>query len=202
MKEIAYILFFAFLVSCTSNNENSTSKTELSKNDTIEENSQPIDIVKKSDWSVDTMSSCNIIFDSINNDEYKWHLFILTESKKYKNGRDCFRDGKKINKCLYPQDIAMFFNSINPEEEGIYRILTNKVVFYLVENETKILEYGVNWIKDDIKANYFMEHLEHPLCNTLSIDSIMKKIEIELDTSIYDIKFSERLLKHLEKANE
>jgi hypothetical protein len=95
----------------------------------------------------------------------------------------------------------MFISSINPSEEGIYRIFTNKTIFYLIENETKILQFGVNWKRDDVKYDYFMEHLEHPICNTLSIDSIMAIIRSELDTSIYDEKFNEKLLKHLEIAN-
>lgn len=78
--------------------------------------------------------------------------------------------------------------NLDPTEKGIYRHLTNKVTFALLEKGTKsIIEYfsildrseKINTIpKNNFDSliinhyNYFFEHVGNPICNTLSTDSI------------------------------
>lgn len=77
----------------------------------------------------------------------------------------------------------MFTTSLNPKENEFYKTLTNKVVYYLNENEFKILAFGLNRQKTE-NINYFFTHVEHPICNSITIDNIISKIKIEMSDTI------------------
>src|SRR5690606_4024794 len=101
---------------------------------------------------------------------------------KEKRGYFFTADGDTLNNFLYHQDIAVFANGLDSTESGIYKKLTNKVVFLILEHEPKMLDYGLTqWTRNLNDLNYFMYHVSHPTCNAISIDSIKNIIKTEME---------------------
>lgn len=193
MKSIKYIfLLFGFTLACTEEITKSQSEPAV--------NQENLEYVEPSFTAFPTDANCDIKYDTVQNKDYLWHQLILNQSKNPEYGRDIFRDGKKINKYLYPQDIIMFTTSLNPKENEFYKTLTNKVVYYLIENEFKILAFGLNRQKTE-NINYFFTHVEHPICNSITIDSIITRITTEMSDTIEGEKqLKNTLLDRLNKA--
>lgn len=59
--------------------------------------------------------------------------------------------------------------------------MTNKVIFLILEHDPKMLDYGLTqWTHDFKDLNYFMYHVSHPICNTISIERIRSIIVKEM----------------------
>ncbi len=171
MRNILYIfIFFAVLYSCSTTTE---------KNNPVLQNS---DTLSKKHSQVETLNNCDFVYDTIKNEKYSMHLSILDKyNHKEKRGYVFDSIGDTINNFLYHQDIAVFANGIDSTEQGIYKTLTNKVIFLILEQDPKMLDYGLTQWTEDIKdLNYFMYHVSHPTCNTISIDSIESIIKTKM----------------------
>lgn len=171
MKNIFYIiLFFASLCSCSTSTEDIN--VELKNSDTLSIEVLPIEVV----------SDCDFVYDTIKNEKYNMHLSILDKyHHKKKRGYVRKSNGDTINNFLYHQDIAVFANGLDSTEQGIYRKLTNKVIFLILEYDPSMLDYGLTqWTTNINNLNYFMYHVSHPSCNTIPIDSIKNIIMTEM----------------------
>lgn len=172
MKHIIYILTISFLIFSCDNTE--TDKATTRNQETVRTKKDSIDSI---DSNTPETIICDLSYDTIKNAKYNLHIGILDILLK-KHPRNQLRD----------QDIHVFMVNLDPTEKGIYRHLTNKVTFALLEKGTKsIIEYfsildrseKINTIpKNNFDSliinhyNYFFEHVGNPICNTLSTDSI------------------------------
>lgn len=72
------------------------------------------------------------------------HLRILDKFyHKEKRGYIFSKNGDTINNFLYYKDVYAFVSRLDTNEAGIYKILTNKVVFLILEQDPKVLNYGL-----------------------------------------------------------
>ena len=146
---------------------------------------------------------CNFIYDTISNEKYNMHLAILNKyNNKDKRGYFYTRNDDTLNHFLYHQDISAFTTGLDSTESGIYKKLTNKVIFLILEQEPRMLDYGLTqWIRDEKQLDYFMKNVSNPTCNTLPIDSTIKIIEEEMGEPHERAKrVKKRLIKELKKA--
>lgn len=167
---VCIIVFFASLLSCSTKSE--TRNVESKDSDTLSR-----DVSNK-----EIPNECDFVYDTIKNQKYVMHLSILAKyNNKDKRGYVRDSNGDTLNNFLYHQDIAVFTNSLDSTEEGIYKKLTNKVVFLILEHDPRMLDYGLTqWTHDFKDLNYFMHHVSHPICNTISIDRIKSIIIKEM----------------------
>jgi hypothetical protein len=172
-NKLYVILFFASLTSCSTTAE----ETNVESKNT--------DTLSMEDSGMEATNDCEIIYDTIVNQKYRMHLSILDKyNHKEKRGYVYDSNGDTINNFLYDQDIAVFANGLDSTEQGIYKTLTNKVVFLILEHDPKMLAYGLTqWTRDIKDLNYFMYHVSHPVCNTIPIDTIQYIIKTEMGES-------------------
>ena len=202
MNKSAYTLcLFVLLISC----RNTTGEdTVLKDSDTL----NAIDIAATDTNAVkappSTLPDCDFVYDTIQDLNYQLHLSILDKfHNKDKRGYVLFTGSRDtLNFFLYHQDIAAFILNLNPEETGLYRKLTNKVVYLIIEHEPRMLDHGLTvWSSDTEKLDYFMHHVSNPVCNTQSLDSTLSLIEQEMFESDERAKKAKQLLiKHLEEG--
>lgn len=117
--------------------------------------------------------SCEIQYDTITNKKYTFHKSIL----------DILNS--KPSKKLDDQMVAVFIRSLNPEENRYHLALTNKVIFAILEKQpAKLANYNPkSFTAQELdRYEYFFYHLEHPKCNTLRVDEIIKKVSKEFPT--------------------
>jgi hypothetical protein len=171
MRNILYIiLFFASISSCSTSTGD---KYVVSKNsDTLSIEVTPIE----------SANECDFVYDTIKNEKYSMHLSIM-DKYNHKEKRGYVRDsnGDTLNNFLFHQDIAVFANGLDSTEKGIYKKLTNKVIFLILEHDPRMLDYGLTqWTTDVNDLNYFMYHVSHPTCNTIPADSLKNIIMTEM----------------------
>jgi hypothetical protein len=194
MRTLFYILtFFTFLTACSTKTDKSDK--DLTESDTIENTLIIVnDNITDKEWTIYDSMDCNLEYDTITNKKYDMHLAILDKyHNKEKRGYFFSAQGDTINEFLYHQDIAAFILGLDPTEQGIYKILTNKVVFLILENEPKMLDGGLTWMKKE-KLEYFFEHIEHPICNSLPIDNIAKIIKGNMAESNEKVKNAKQVI--------
>jgi len=194
MRNIFYLLiFFASLSSCSTTIEDTQSETQNS------------DTLLQVDSSTEPANDCDFVYDTIKNEKYKMHLAILDKfNHEEKRGYFFSANGDTLNNFLYHQDIAVFANGLDSTETGIYKKLTNKVVFLILEHDPKMLDYGLTqWTRNLHDLNYFMYHVSHPTCNTISIDSLKSIIQTEMGEPHEGAKkVKQLLLDNLEVSNK
>ena len=127
-------------------------------------------------------TNCEFVYDTISDMKYSMHLGILEKfNNKDKRGYYFASNGDTINHFLYHQDIIAFITRLDSTEEGIYKRLTNKVVFLILEQDPKMLDYGLSLgPKTENRLDYFMKHVSNPTCNSISIDTLIRRIETEM----------------------
>jgi hypothetical protein len=149
------------------------------------------------------LNDCEFIYDTVSNEKYSMHLAILDKYQdKEKRGYFFKAGGDTLNHFLYHQDIAVFVQRLDSTESDFYRKLTNKVVFLILEQEPRMLDYGLTqWTREDKQLDYFMEHVSHPNCHTLPIDSIISIIKLEMGEPRESAeRVKKRLIQNLEKG--
>jgi hypothetical protein len=124
MRNIFYIIiFFASLSGCSISTENENVAL------------QKLDILPLCTSDFEPIIECDFIYDTIKNENYRMHLAILDKyNHKEKRGYVFTSDGDTLNNFLYHQDIAEFVNGLDSTETGVYKILTNKVIFLILEH--------------------------------------------------------------------
>lgn len=148
-------------------------------------------------------SDCEFIYDTVSDEKYLMHLAILDKYEdKEKRGYFFKAGGDTLNHFLYHQDIAAFVMRLDSTETDFYRKLTNKVVFLILEEEPRMLDYGLTqWTREDKQLDYFLEHVSHPICHTLPIDSIINIIKLEMGEPRESAKrVKKRIIQNLEKG--
>lgn len=148
-------------------------------------------------------TNCDFVYDTITNPNYQIHLAILAKwHHPEKRGYVRDRNGDTLNHFLYTQDIIAFANGLDSTEQGLYRALTNKVVFLILEHEPRMLDYGLTLgprAPEDV--DYVMYHVAHPMCNTMSMDSLISTIRSEMGEPHEAAKqVKQMLLENLERA--
>lgn len=146
--------------------------------------------------------NCEFVYDTITDSRYSMHLNILKKfNNKDKRGYFFAPNGDTLNHFLYHQDIVAFINRLDSAEEGIYKQLTNKVVFLILEEEPKMLDYGLSLgSKTKNRLDYFMKHVSNPTCNSIPIDSLIIRIKTEMAEPNERVKeVKQLLLSHLKK---
>lgn len=160
------------------------------------------EIVEETEWN-ENLVDCNFVYDTIASKKYDIHLGILDKfNNKEKRGYFFKSNGDTLNKFLYHQDIAVFALGLDSKEKGLYKMLTNKVVFLILEHEPKMLDGGLTiWTRKDEQLDYFMEHVSNPQCNTIPVDSIIDIIQKELNESTDAAsRLKRRLINQLQKS--
>jgi hypothetical protein len=147
--------------------------------------------------------SCDLRYDTILNEKYQMHCRILqkqAEAKKYAGQTDARNSSGRH--FLYPQDIAEFAARLDPSETGVYKQLTNKVVFVILEHEAALLDPGLNTLDHSpVLLDYFMHHVSHPICNAVAVDTTMRKVNAEMKASGgRAVQLKKRLLESLSAA--
>jgi hypothetical protein len=200
MKEIIYILsIFSLLISCQSK---STTDNQIKENKDADAIILDSMINENAPISVD---ECDFVYDTITNPKYIMHLRIL---EKYydpsERGYYFTNTGDTLNNFLYHQDISVFMQRLDSTEQDIYKLLTNKVVFLMLENEPKMLDYGLTvWTQKISDLDYFMYHVSHPICNSISIDSTINIITNQMGESSSGAKqVKQMILKNLNTAKK
>jgi hypothetical protein len=127
---------------------------------------------------------CDMRYDTIDNEKYLMHRRILDKYyHKEKRGYFFSPSGDTINHFLYHQDIASFMLGLDSNEADVYKYLTNKVVFLILEKEPRMLAHGLTqWTRSESDLNYFLYHVGHPLCNSISVDTIASVIDRQMET--------------------
>jgi len=159
---------------------------------------------QETDWG-ENLRDCNFVYDTITNEDYRMHLVIMDKyHNRAERGFAYTAGGDTLNHFLYHQDISAFTMRLDSTEQGLYRRLTNKVVFLILEEEPKMLDYGLTqWIREDEILDYFMEHVEHPLCNTQPIATTIAGIEKEMgEPHERAVEVKETLIRQLKKGAE
>lgn len=184
MKTLLTILTFSFLISCSPSND--TDKTSTQTDTTANSGLIKTDTIKT---TLVDVNICDIIYDTITDNNYKFHKWIL----------DILNN--KSTHSLDDQMIAMFMSSLNPNETGYYKTLTNKVIYSLLEKRPEKFAYGYNpKLLTNGRYEYFLNNIENPKCNTLPLDTIIKKFENDFPTSD-DVKNKKlEILKRLKNA--
>jgi hypothetical protein len=132
------------------------------------------------------------------------HLAILEKfNNKDKRGYSFTPDGDTLNHFLYHQDIIAFITRLDSTEEGIYKQLTNKVIFLILEQEPEMLDYGLSLgPKTENRLAYFMKHVSNPTCNSIPIDSLIIRINTQMAEPNEKAKeVKQLLLSHLKNTN-
>lgn len=153
--------------------------------------------------SIEEAIDCDFVYDTITSPNYRMHLRILDKyHHPEKRVYDFGPKGDTLNHFLVDQDIGAFANSLDSTERGLYRALTNKVVFLILEHEPKMLDYGLTqWIRVPGDLDYFMYHVAHPMCNTFPIDSLIGIIKTDMGEPHEGAKEVKKiLLNRLERA--
>ncbi len=145
------------------------------------------------------------MYDTISDKQYSMHLGILEKfNKTDKRGYYFNSKGDTVNHFLYHQDIVAFINRLDSTEEGMYKLLTNRVTFLILEEEPEMLDYGLSLgPKNDDRLNYFMKHVSNPTCNSIPIDSLIIRIKTRMkepNKRAADVK--KQLLNNLENIND
>lgn len=189
-------MFCLLLVSCQTNNSNIDLNVNLDNQDSsaMRLDSTVID-------STEVIDPCDFIYDTITDYEYSMHLGIMEKfNNKDKRGYVYGPNGDTVNHFLYHQDIIAFISKLDSKETGVYKLLTNKVIFLILENDTKMLDYGLTLgPKNEDRLDYFMEHVSHPICNTLNTVDLISLIEKNMSThNEMAAKIKGRLIQNLE----
>lgn len=154
-------------------------------------------------WQRSDTVTCDFTYDTITDEHYTMHLLILEKFEHpEKRGYAFSPEGDTVNFFLYHQDIAAFLLRLDPTEQGIYWLLTNKVVFRILEYEPRMLDYGLTgWMRNKEQLAYFLEHVANPTCNTLPIDSTAHIIQRDMEEPNERAQYVKRmLLDQLEQA--
>jgi hypothetical protein len=177
---IYILILFAFLTSCNSKSEKSEKGMPKDAVKVVERQELK-ESTQKMEW-IDSSIDCNFVYDTIKNKKYNMHLGILEKfNNKEKRGYFFSAEGDTLNIFLYHQDIAAFMLGLDSQESGIYKALTNKVVFLILENEPKMLDYGLTqWTRKEEQLDYFMKHVSNPTCNTMPVDGIIEIIQRDM----------------------
>ena len=135
--------------------------------------------------------SCEIQYDTIADKKYTFHKSILDilNSKPSKN--------------LDDQMVAVFIRCLNPKEKDYYHALTNKVIFAILEKQpAKLSNYNPKSFtaQESDQYEYFFYHIEYPMCNTLPLGEIIKKVSKEFPSGEVDGPKKARILNCLTNA--
>jgi len=162
-------------------------------------------LVEKEIIIVPEIDLCDVQFDTITKENYSMHVAIFKKFNNPDSRAYTFNEyGDTTKSFLYHQDVAAFVQRLNPSEDRAYSIITNKVIFLIIENDPYALDYGLTqWPAPDKQLNYFFHHVEHPICNENAIDSIIVSVERNFgEPHNRAIEMKRRLLSHLELAKE
>jgi len=157
MKFALKFLIFATFYSC--NNENTTPVTFNPTNNEVNEATSIQDESLK--------DSCQVKYDTITELKYLSHKFILVKSQDDWNGDP-----------IWSQDVCALLQNIDPNENETNRKLTNKVVFKVLENASNHLAFSfTHSATTEVGLNYFLDNVSNPVCNDISIDSLIIKVD-------------------------
>lgn len=142
-----------------------------------------------------TTSVCDIVYDTITNPNYLAHVNIM---KRY------FTPGKRawstvgkdtMETWCYPQDIGVFFQELDSTEQGMYRNMTNKIIFLLLNHDSRCIIFPPY---NQLQMHYFLWHLRHPMCASDPIDSTIARVHRNMPEKTPEMKkFKEAILSHL-----
>ncbi len=187
MIRILQILLLTLFMSCSSETDLKQSVTSTNGNPRL--TFQKIDTILE----IENNIPCDVIYDTITQEKYIMHKVIM----------NCFV-GTKPRNYLNDQDVSALLQHLNPEENDSYYALSNRVIFLMLENSVKNFDFGLTvWPISEKKFTYFFEHISNPICNNLSIDSIISIVQTNY--SCHNTRSEElksRTIKSLEIALE
>lgn len=157
-----------------------------------------IDSVSIIDTTAPEVSPCNIVYDTISNPAYKMHKLIMD---RYfipeKRGYWMTSTGDTLSTFLYPQDIGVFLQELDSTEQGVYRLLTNKIIFRILNHDSRQFIFS----PEGETRNYFLWHVAHPMCSELPIDSTIAIVERDMPAKTSgNTSFKAEVLKNLNEA--
>lgn len=165
MKQfIAALFVFAGLQSCN----NSTNQPPQ---DSVPDTVAVVDSANDEDlpW-IEGDPLCYIPYDTITNPAYNMHKVILDRYfVPEKRGYWMTAEGDTMNTYLYPQDIHAWMMGLDTNEQGVYRMLTNRIVFLILAHDA---EHFVTEDINDPRVKYFIWHVQHPTCNEIPFERL------------------------------
>ena len=136
--------------------------------------------------SLNRAQQCNIIYDTITSEKYRFHKSVMNcytipeEREFWFTGK-----GDTLETYLQPQHIGVFLQSLDSTEQGTYRLLTNKIVFLILEHDCRGLAIASRF-KMTMKLSYFIWHVKHPMCKSTSSAHLIKNVEQMFATATPD----------------
>ena len=190
MRNLARLTLLLFLF-CGCDSSISKKDTSQTLADTIRKDSIQSHAEKTSNSN--PSDSCLINIDTIKNTAYNSHIYLWK-----------ILSGKSDGHIIYAQDISMFLFHLNPGESPSYRLLTNKVIFSLLEKQIRDVKYALVLRTDAEKQkNYFFENIKHPLCHDIKVDSLISIVRRDFDAKDdIQIRLENDILKCLEEAKK
>jgi hypothetical protein len=192
MKKLVYTLSLLGILSACSDAPNEEVATVA-----------PKEVETKAEPAPEPTDPCDFPYDTISNERYMLHLSIIEKFyNEEKRGYAFDQHNDTLNKFLYHQDISVFVRYADPSETGIYKLLTNKVVFMMLEYDPKMLDAGLTLgMPNELQLDYFLEHVANPVCHTQPIEKTIGVIEEHMaESSEAAIAVKKRILEQLEKA--
>jgi hypothetical protein len=190
MKNLSGIILLLFLLwGCDANfskKENNQTPADSIRKDSIQHYSEKISYPNQPD-------SCLINIDTIKNTAYASHIYLWK-----------ILSGKSDGHIIYDQDVSLFIFHLNPDESPSYRLLTNKVIFSLLEKQIRNVKFGIVLRQNAEKQKkYFLENIKHPLCNDVKIDSLVSIVKRDFNAKDdAQIRLENEILNSLEAAKK
>lgn len=151
---------------------------------------------------------CAITYDTITNPNYLAHKNIM--ERYFTPGKRAYSTiGKDtMDTWLYPQDIGVFFQELDSTEQGMYRMMTNKIVFMMTNKIVfMMLNHDACTIiftpYNELQKHYFLWQVAHPLCIDSPMDSTIARVERNMNTKTPEMKkFKAEVIASLEKNRQ
>lgn len=181
------VLLFVVLVSCSGEKDTEHNTNPINDNpDSVFQHTDTISEIVE-------INPCDIIYDTITQENYIMHRSIMR----------VFSD-TSVRNYLYDQDVSALVQYLDPDEDSIHHILSNRVIFLMLENSIEHFDFGLTiWHIPDENFDYFFEHISNPICNNLPIDSIISIVQSDYNCHNEESeKLKARTIKHLEIALE
>jgi hypothetical protein len=136
---------------------------------------------------------CEIPYDTITDPDYNMHKVILD---RYfvpgKRGYWMTATGDTQSTYLYHQDVHVWLDQLDTNEQGIYKLLTNKIAFLILAHDSRWLTYEN---ANDFRRKYFLRHLNNPTCNEIPFDSLEAIVDRDMeDPKVWEGSMKQKII--------
>lgn len=139
---------------------------------------------------------CDFPYDTITNPKYNMHKVIMDRyTVPGKRGYWMTANGDTMDTYLYPQDIHVWMMGLDTNEQGIYRMLTNKIAFLILAHDAA---HFVHEDVNDPRVKYFIWHLQNPNCNEVPFERLEQRVDSTMvDPKVWEGSFKQKILSQI-----